>query len=111
MVQELIWFKNVIKFLEESSKINTINYIIFQDNLSCINFIKNNNYSERTKHIDIKIKFILQELQKYNIDLQHVMSTNMIADIFTKPLSQKLFSKFTLLFNLKYFELDGGLKI
>ena len=56
------------------------------------NIIKNQNLSGRTNHIDVRYHFILEKYQEKLFDVRHVPSTNQIADIFTKPLSAKLFS-------------------
>ena len=103
LVQELIWLKNILSFLSNLQLINLNEITVYQDNQSCINLFKNNNYSDRTKHISIKIKFIIQEFKKLNFKLLHCTSNDMIADMFTKSQSKQQHYKFIDLHNLNEF--------
>jgi hypothetical protein len=47
----------------------------------------------RTKHIDIQYHFLRDHQQKGDIEIAYVSTHNQIADIFTKPLDEKTFSK------------------
>jgi FPC/CPF motif-containing protein YcgG len=46
----------------------------------------------RTKHIDIRYHFLRDHQQK-GIEIAYVSTHNQLADIFTKPLDEKTFSK------------------
>jgi hypothetical protein len=46
-----------------------------------------------TKHIDIRYHFLRDHQQKEDIKLAYVSTHNQLADIFTKPLDEKTFSK------------------
>jgi hypothetical protein len=48
----------------------------------------------RTKHIDIWYHFLKDHQQKGDIEIAYVSTHNQLADIFTKPLDEKTFSKF-----------------
>lgn len=48
---------------------------------------KNPVYLSKTKHIDIHVHYIRDEVKKGNVRLQHVDGKLNPADIFTKPLS------------------------
>jgi hypothetical protein len=47
----------------------------------------------RTKHIDIWYHFLRDHQQKGDIEIAYVNTQNQLADIFTKPLDEKTFSK------------------
>jgi hypothetical protein len=47
----------------------------------------------RTKHIDIWYHFLRDHQQKGDIKIAYVSTNNQLADIFTKPLDGKTFSK------------------
>jgi hypothetical protein len=47
----------------------------------------------RTKHIDIWYHFLRDHQQRGDITIEHVSTHNQLADIFTKPLDEKTFSK------------------
>ncbi|WVZ75432.1 LOW QUALITY PROTEIN: hypothetical protein U9M48_023483, partial [Paspalum notatum var. saurae] len=47
----------------------------------------------RTKHIDVRFHFLRDHYEKGDIDLIHVVSANLLADIFTKPLEFDAFTR------------------
>jgi hypothetical protein len=46
-----------------------------------------------TKHIDIRYHFLRDHQQKGDIEIVYVNIQNQLADIFSKPLDEKTFSK------------------
>lgn len=86
-LQDLIWIDKVLK---EAIKDN-LNLTIFEDNLSCIKFVSNDGNQGRLKHLDIKLKFIRDEINKRNIELKYIPSELQIADILTKALAKVKF--------------------
>ena len=50
----------------------------------------------RTKHIDIRYHFIREGIQNGAIDLKYVTTSEMVADILTKPLPKHRFEKLIL---------------
>jgi hypothetical protein len=46
-----------------------------------------------TKHINIRYHFLRDHQQKGDIEIAYVSTHNQLADIFTKPLNEKTFSK------------------
>ena len=60
--------------------------IIFYDNQSAIRRVKNPEFYQRTRHINVRYNFIKDYLEKNQINMQYVESSNQLADIFTKPL-------------------------
>jgi len=67
---------------------------IFQDNQSTIKLVNNNRAtSQRTKHIDIRYFFLRDRVKKTDIKIIFTPTTEMIADVLTKPLSIYQFKK------------------
>lgn len=56
------------------------------DNQSAIRLIKNPEFHSRTKHIDIRFKFVREKFQNGLLDVQYCESERQVADLFTKPL-------------------------
>jgi hypothetical protein len=63
------------------------------DNESAIRMADNPVEHNRTKHIDIRYHFLRDHQQKGDIEIAYVSTHNQLADIFTKPLDEKIFSK------------------
>ena len=63
------------------------------DNESAIRMTDNPVEHSRTKHIDIRYHFLRDHQQKGDIKIAYVNTQNQLADIFTKPLDEKTFSK------------------
>jgi hypothetical protein len=63
------------------------------DNESAIRMADNPVEHSRTKHIDIQYHFLRDHHQKGDIEITYVNTQNQLADIFTKPLDEKTFSK------------------
>jgi len=59
---------------------------IYEDNQAAICLAKNPTNHRKTKHIDLKYHFIRDQIINGKIELQYCQSTEMLADIFTKPL-------------------------
>jgi hypothetical protein len=63
------------------------------DNESAIRMADNLIEHSRTKHIDIQYHFLRDHQQKGDIEIAYVSTKEQLADIFTKPLDEKTFSK------------------
>ena len=66
---------------------------IYEDNQSCIKFVANQKFSSRSKHIDVKRRFVEESVAKQNLKLTYVPSQDNIADMLTKPLPPATFGK------------------
>jgi len=83
--QEAIWLRDFfyeIMSLKEEPAPMQINC----DNRSAIELSKTGNYKPRTKHIDVKHHFVREKIDNNIINVQHISSEHMIADILTKSL-------------------------
>jgi hypothetical protein len=63
------------------------------DNESAICMADNPVEHSRTKHIDIRYHFLRDHQQRRDIEIAYVSTKEQLADIFTKPLDEKTFSK------------------
>lgn len=55
------------------------------DNLSIVRLASNENSHQRTKHIDVGLKWLSQQHVNKNIAVNHVPGDEQKADILTKP--------------------------
>ena len=69
--------------------------IVFQDNQSTI-FLgnKGRSTSERSRHIKIRYFFVHHYITSKEVELKYLPTSEMVADILTKPLHGALFQKF-----------------
>jgi hypothetical protein len=63
------------------------------DNESAIRMADNPVEHSRTMHIDIRYHFVRDQQQRGDIKIAYVSTKEQLADIFTKPLDEKTFSK------------------
>ena len=70
--------------------INTKNVQPFCDNESAIKLSKNLVQHSKTKHIQIRHHFLRDHVNKKDIDIIHVNIEEQLADIFKKPLGEKV---------------------
>ena len=62
--------------------------VIFGDNSGSLAIAKNPQYHKRTKHFDIRHHYIRQKVRENEIKVIYCPTSEMTADIFTKPLSK-----------------------
>jgi hypothetical protein len=62
--------------------------LLFEDNQGCIFMANKDAHSKRTKHIDIRFKFVQEAVQEQTVSVQYLHSKMMPADCLTKPLSR-----------------------
>ena len=67
---------------------------LYVDNQSAIRIVKNPEFHERTKHIEVKYHYIRDQYQRKEISVHYVNTKEQIADIFTKPLAAADHQKF-----------------
>ena len=63
------------------------------DNESAIKIARNPVEHSRTKNIEVRHHFIRVHVAKGDIDLKHVRTDEQLADIYTKPLDEKVFCR------------------
>lgn len=68
--KEIIWIKKLFR----ECNIQEINYILWVDNTSAIKLIKNPEFHRRSKHIDVKYRFLRDIYNKSENDVMYVKS-------------------------------------
>ncbi|KAK9712688.1 Reverse transcriptase (RNA-dependent DNA polymerase) [Popillia japonica] len=100
IVKEWLWIKNfitelgMIEFLPDPCVINC-------DNQGAISLSKSKVISSKSKHIDVKLHFLRDLVDKHEIIFEYVSTDNNIADIFTKPLGRVKNEEFCIKLGLK----------
>ena len=63
------------------------------DSTSAISVAKNPVLHSKTKHIDVRYHFLRDHVEKGDIELKHIDTSQQLADILTKPLDQSTFAR------------------
>lgn len=63
---------------------------MYEDNLSCINLIRNFENNKRNKHLNVRYHFIKDMENKNKIKIYHVNSMLQKADCLTKSIKSKI---------------------
>jgi hypothetical protein len=64
---------------------------LYCDNNSAVQYAHNNRSSGATKHIDIKYYVVKDNVRDQIINLEHISTGKMLADLLTKGLSPNVF--------------------
>ena len=91
-VTEAGWMKRILKEFNVFDKDNPV--LIHEDNQSAIRIAYNPENSKRLRHVDIRLQFITEEIDKGVVSVVHIGTEDQVADIFTKPLARAKFEKF-----------------
>jgi hypothetical protein len=83
VAREILWTRH---FLEEIDIVYNEPTTIFEDNQGTIAFATNQKALRRMKHIDVKFHFIKNLIEENIVRLHYRRTSEMTADIFTKPL-------------------------
>ena len=65
--------------------------LILEDNKACIDWAKKAGAGSKMKHLETKLLWIKKAVADKVIKLQHVTTTEQLADIFTKALAPAVF--------------------
>ena len=84
---ELMWFTNLL----QSIGYHLPPTKLYCDNISAVTMTKNPIFHHRTKHIEIDVHFVREQVARGDLLLGHVAGPDQIADIFTKPLCSSKF--------------------
>jgi hypothetical protein len=86
---QLLWMRQTLR--DYGYKLSKVPLLC--DNESAIRMADNPIEHSRTKHIDIRYHFLRDHRQRGDIEIAYVSTKEKLADIFTKPLDEKIFSK------------------
>ena len=67
--------------------------IIREDNTSCISVVTKGQVTERSKHFNLDFFYVTEQIELGNIKVVYCETSDMVADIFTKPLHGPQFHK------------------
>jgi KUP system potassium uptake protein len=88
MTREMAWVRNMLK----SVGIHTQKPLLMhQDNESTKYIAEDITNDRRTKHLDVREKYVNLCVEKKMFDIKWVPTESMVADIFTKPLAPTTF--------------------
>ena len=87
-IQEVLWLRGV---LSELGLYTQMGSLVYGDNQSTIAVSKNGIKGERTKHVDVKYHFVTETVERGDVQLKWIPTTEQQADIFTKALGTPVF--------------------
>ena len=83
----------LVQMLREINSPVPLPMSLWCDNQGALNLIDNPVCHDRTKHIDIKYHYVREQVQAGNCIFSYIPTADNIADLFTKPLTLKPFTK------------------
>lgn len=85
---EVVYLRRLLASLGYEQKQPTI---IWQDNQSTILWARGQRNHSRTKHLQVKYHYIEELIRDGLVELEYMPTTEMIADLLTKPLIGEMF--------------------
>jgi hypothetical protein len=98
-VSNAVWIQRFIKSLNLGIQDGPVN--VFCDNKSAISLIKSGVQSSKGKHIDISYHYIQDIVERGEIKVEFIPSTEMVADPMTKGLTLDKFREHVAKMGLK----------
>ncbi len=95
-VYEMLHLKKLV--LDFSVTVNIP--IMFEDNEGAIKLLKNYRNNVRCKHLQVRVDFVLDVLERKEFEVKYVKSKNQLADVFTKSFPSIIFEEFIPKLNL-----------
>jgi hypothetical protein len=89
-VKSVIYLRNLLHELKFTQYEPTVIYV---DNKSTIELVSTLKSNHKTKHINMKINFIREQLNARTIKVKFVRTKNQVADILTKALARADFER------------------
>jgi hypothetical protein len=86
----IMWLRQLLSELGFPPKSPTI---LYEDNKSAIHIVNNGNDKGRTKHMDIRYHLVRDLVKDNIISVTYKPTEDMVADIITKPLDVKPFTR------------------
>lgn len=84
---DLLYIKGLCKDFKCVNNISDVKCTLLMDNRGAIELTKSYENSKRAKHIDIKMHFIKDLVDKKILDISYVSTENNLSDLFTKIMS------------------------
>lgn len=89
VVTELTWLRSLLTELH--FPLSKEPPIIYCDNQSTVSLSANPVLHSRTKHLELDLYFVREQVQKNLISVTHISAVDQVADILTKPLPRSSF--------------------
>ena len=96
--REVIYLRALLRELGVDMKQPTI---LYEDNMGVVQIAVNNSFSSRTKHIDVRHKFVCEQVALGTIVVRHIAGEEQPADLLTKPLARQRFERLRDLMGVK----------
>lgn len=90
-VQNTIWLRSLLKEIGIEQAVPTP---LFSDNQSAIRLVRNSEFHQRSKHIDVKYHYIRKMQENKEINIQYVATEHQFTDVLTKAVNRNNFLKF-----------------
>jgi hypothetical protein len=90
-VAEATWLTQLLHELQAASSRCTL---VYCDNISAVYLSTNPIQHQRTKHVEIDLHFIRENVAIGQVHVLHVPTTSQFANIFTNDLPYSVFNKF-----------------
>jgi hypothetical protein len=90
-VAEATWLRQLLHELQTLPSRCTI---VYCDNISTVYLSTNPIQHQRTKHVEIDLYFVRENVAIGQVRVLHVPTTSQFADIFTKELPSSVFNEF-----------------
>jgi hypothetical protein len=88
LIREALWLQMLLQEL----KLEDLHTpVLYCDNQTALGMLNDELVSLRTKHLEVRFHFIKEKLQESSIKLSYVPSSEMVANMFTKPLTPTMF--------------------
>jgi hypothetical protein len=97
-VAEATWLRQLLLELHTPLRRTTL---VYCDNISAVYMTSNPVQHQRTKHIEIDLHFIREQVAVGDLRVLHVPTTSQYADIFTKGLPSSVFTEFRTSLNVR----------
>ena len=86
LTKEVVWIRKVLCDCGIKQSLSTT---IYSDNQAAIALAEKDAPNKRTKHIDVKFRYIYDQIQNGNIEVNYKGTKEMIADALTKAVSKE----------------------
>jgi hypothetical protein len=90
VLKEIIFFQHLLEEIGINVEKPTT---IYEDNRACEILANNPEFRDKAKHIEIRYHKIRDEIRQGSVSIKRVESENQIADIFTKVVDEKKFTR------------------
>ncbi|GKC29216.1 retrovirus-related pol polyprotein from transposon TNT 1-94 [Tanacetum coccineum] len=100
-----IWLRSMLKELHMEQEDATEIYV---DNKSAIDLAKNPAYHDRSKNINTRYHYIREWIARKDVRVLHTSSEDQVADIFTKSLDERDFTRRRMMLGVGKSSLKGG---